>query len=57
MDSPGANVVWCKGGSTSLRGGSTVAFPSFLDVLDAYRKQVEAQMADLQANLDEVKVH
>jgi DNA-binding transcriptional MerR regulator len=29
----------------------------FLDVLDAHRKQVEAQMADLQANLDEIKVH
>ena len=29
----------------------------YLDVLDVHRKQVEAQMADLQANLDEIKVH
>ena len=29
----------------------------FLDVLAAHRKQVEEQMADLQANLDEIKVH
>ena len=29
----------------------------FLDVLAAHRKQVEDQMADLQANLDEIKVH
>ena len=29
----------------------------YLDVLDAHRKQVEAQMADLQANLDEIKAH
>lgn len=29
----------------------------FLDVLDAHRKQVEAQMVELQANLDEIKTH
>ena len=29
----------------------------FLDVLALHRKQVEEQMADLQANLDEIKVH
>ena len=29
----------------------------FLDVLAAHRKQVEEQMADLQANLEEIKVH
>ena len=29
----------------------------FLDVLAAHREQVEQQMADLQANLDEVKAH
>jgi len=29
----------------------------FLDVLAAHRAQVEEQMADLQANLHEVKVH
>ena len=29
----------------------------FLAVLDQHRKQLEEQMADLQANLDEVKVH
>ena len=29
----------------------------FLDVLAAHRKQVEEQMAELQANLDEIKVH
>ena len=29
----------------------------FLDVLAAHRKQVEEQMADLQANLDEIKEH
>lgn len=29
----------------------------FLDVLDAHRLQVEAQMADLQTNLDEIKLH
>ena len=29
----------------------------FLDVLAAHRSQVEEQMADLQANLDEIKVH
>jgi DNA-binding transcriptional MerR regulator len=29
----------------------------FLNVLETQRKQVEAQMADLQANLDEIKVH
>lgn len=29
----------------------------FLDVLAAHRKQLEEQMADLQANLDEIKVH
>ena len=29
----------------------------FLDVLGLHRKQVEAQMAELQANLDEIKVH
>jgi DNA-binding transcriptional MerR regulator len=29
----------------------------FLDVLALHRKQIEEQMADLQANLDELKVH
>ncbi|MCA3239568.1 MAG: MerR family transcriptional regulator [Curvibacter sp.] len=29
----------------------------FLDVLAAHRSQVEQQMADLQANLEEVKAH
>jgi DNA-binding transcriptional MerR regulator len=29
----------------------------FLDVLAAHRKQVEAQMVELQANLDEIKTH
>ena len=29
----------------------------FLEVLDVHRSRVEAQMADLQANLDEIKVH
>jgi DNA-binding transcriptional MerR regulator len=29
----------------------------FLDVLALHRKQIEEQMADLQANLDEIKVH
>jgi len=29
----------------------------FLDVLAAHRKQIEAQIADLQANLEEIKVH
>ncbi len=29
----------------------------FLDVLAAHRQQVEEQMADLQANLDEIKAH
>jgi DNA-binding transcriptional MerR regulator len=29
----------------------------FLDVLALHRKQVEEQMADLQANLDEIKAH
>ncbi|MDP3651823.1 MAG: MerR family DNA-binding transcriptional regulator [Rhodoferax sp.] len=29
----------------------------FLDVLAAHRKQVEEQMAELQANLDEIKEH
>ena len=29
----------------------------FLDVLASHRKQIEEQMADLQANLDELKVH
>jgi len=29
----------------------------FLDVLATHRKQVEEQMADLQANLDEIKLH
>ena len=29
----------------------------FLDVLGQHRKQLEAQMADLQANLEEVRVH
>ncbi len=29
----------------------------FLDVLAAHRTQVEEQMADLQANLDEIKAH
>lgn len=29
----------------------------FMDVLAAHRAQVEEQMADLQANLDEIKAH
>ncbi len=29
----------------------------FLEVLAAHRTQIEEQMADLQANLDEIKVH
>ena len=29
----------------------------FLDVLAQHRRQLEGQMADLQANLDEVKEH
>jgi DNA-binding transcriptional MerR regulator len=29
----------------------------FLEVLDTHQKQVEAQMAELQANLDEIKLH
>jgi DNA-binding transcriptional MerR regulator len=29
----------------------------FLEVLAQHRKQIEEQMADLQANLDEIKVH
>jgi DNA-binding transcriptional MerR regulator len=29
----------------------------FLAVLDAHRARIEEQMADLQANLDEIKVH
>lgn len=29
----------------------------FLEVLDLHRKQIEDQMADLQANLEEIKVH
>ena len=29
----------------------------FLDVLTVHRKQLEAQLADLQATLDEVKTH
>jgi DNA-binding transcriptional MerR regulator len=29
----------------------------FLDVLALHRKQIEEQMADLQANLDEIKAH
>jgi DNA-binding transcriptional MerR regulator len=29
----------------------------FLEVLATHRKQVEAQMAELQANLDEIKTH
>ena len=29
----------------------------FLDVLALHRKQIEEQMADLQSNLDEIKVH
>ena len=29
----------------------------FLDVLTVHRKQLEAQLADLQANLEEVREH
>ncbi len=29
----------------------------FLEVLDTHQKQIEEQMAELQANLDEIKVH
>ncbi|GKS98483.1 MerR family DNA-binding transcriptional regulator [Acidovorax sp. SUPP3434] len=34
-----------------------VQLRKFLDVLAGHRKQLEAQMADLQANLDEVREH
>jgi hypothetical protein len=34
-----------------------VQLKRFLMVLAQHRKQLEEQMADLQANLDEVKVH
>jgi DNA-binding transcriptional MerR regulator len=34
-----------------------VQLKKFLSVLADHRKQLEEQMADLQANLDEVKVH
>lgn len=34
-----------------------VQLQKFLDVLAQHRRQVEEQMADLQANLDEVKAH
>jgi len=34
-----------------------VQLQKFLDVLAQHRKQVEEQMADLQANLDEIKTH
>jgi DNA-binding transcriptional MerR regulator len=34
-----------------------VQMQKFLDVLALHRKQVEEQMAELQANLDEIKVH
>lgn len=34
-----------------------VQLQKFLDVLAQHRKQVEEQMADLQANLDEIKAH
>jgi DNA-binding transcriptional MerR regulator len=29
----------------------------FLEVLEQHQQQIEAQMAELQANLDEIKVH
>jgi DNA-binding transcriptional MerR regulator len=34
-----------------------VQLQKFLDVLAQHRRQVEEQMADLQANLDEIKAH
>ncbi|WOI45561.1 MerR family DNA-binding protein [Acidovorax sp. BLS4] len=34
-----------------------VQLRKFLDVLAGHRKQLEAQMADLQANLEEVREH
>jgi len=34
-----------------------IQLTKFLAVLDVHRTRVEAQMADLQANLDEIKVH
>ncbi|MBC7917977.1 MAG: MerR family DNA-binding transcriptional regulator [Rhodoferax sp.] len=34
-----------------------VQMQKFLDVLGQHRKQVEEQMAELQANLDEIKLH
>ncbi|MBS0466070.1 MAG: MerR family DNA-binding transcriptional regulator [Proteobacteria bacterium] len=36
---------------------SGVQLRKFLDVLAVHRKQLEAQMRDLQANLDEVREH
>jgi hypothetical protein len=34
-----------------------VQLRKFLDVLTVHRKQLEAQLADLQANLEEVREH
>ena len=36
---------------------TNVQLQKFLDVLAQHRRQLEGQMADLQANLDEVKEH
>ena len=34
-----------------------IQLTKFLEVLDVHRSRIEDQMADLQANLDEIKVH
>ena len=36
---------------------SGMQLTKFLEVLDVHRSRIEEQMADLQANLDEIKVH
>ena len=36
---------------------TNVQLQKFLNVLEQHRRQLEDQMADLQANLDEVKEH
>ena len=36
---------------------SGMQLSKFLEVLDVHRSRIEEQMADLQANLDEIKVH
>lgn len=37
--------------------GTDAQMQKFIDVLALHRKQVEEQLAELQANLDEIKVH